>query len=129
MLLLCYVLFISGYGIIHRVGEPTLQEPDVAKQMLEIHTFWASKRRTEPRIGENCTARRDECNGGSEHARNDVETLAKFLQRQVFAKSVPPPYESLVCHKTAGNTSTFRAVRSLPEASQCVRGGRRPSTT
>ena len=26
--------------ILHRVGEPTLQKPDVAKQILEILAFW-----------------------------------------------------------------------------------------
>ena len=66
-----------------------MQKPDVEKKMLEILAFWASTRRMEPRIGENCKARRDECNGGNENARNSNEILVIFLQRQVFAKSVP----------------------------------------
>ena len=80
----------------HRVAEPTLQKPDVATKLLEMHACWASKRRAEPRIGENCTARRDECNGGGENARNSSEILAFVSQRQAFAETVPPPDEILV---------------------------------
>ena len=128
------VYCIILYYIIHRVGEPTLHLPDVANIWLEIHAFWAPKRRTEPRIGENCTARRDECNGGNENARNSSEILVKCLQRQVFAKSVPPPYEltsraenrsNLHCRtrrirwRQRGRPKTCKNVRKMSKTETC----------
>ena len=69
---------------------------EVEREFKREFICWASKRRMEPRIEENCTARQDECNGGNENARNSSEILVKCLQRQVFAKSVPPPGELIM---------------------------------
>ena len=64
----------------------TVQEGHKIKRPMDKsmnNACWASKRRTEPRIGKNRTARRDECNGGNEDARKRSQIFATSGFRNV----------------------------------------------